>query len=145
MNGFLDRMAELLKSLIGEGSGTRSGSKFTDPDVSEAWEELDEYLKTGRNAQDNRGQRTRREGRETPRASRDEDLRQDYANLELPFGADLEEVKRAYKTLIMKYHPDKHAGNAEKLRMATEITKKINESFERIRSRIEGKRGTGTR
>ena len=67
----------------------------------------------------------------------DEDLRQDYANLEVPFGADIDTVKKAYKNLIRRYHPDKNAGNPEKLKIATEITKKVNESFERIRTRTE--------
>jgi curved DNA-binding protein CbpA len=41
---------------------------------------------------------------------------------------------------MMKYHPDKHAGDPEKQKIALEITKKVNESFERIRARTEGSR-----
>lgn len=144
MDGFIDRMADLLKSLLGEGSGSSSkgsrGGGYTDPDVSEAMEELDESLRTGKNTESRRGERPRGKPREAP-GSRDEDLRQDYANLEVPFGSDIEVVKRAYKTMIMRYHPDKHAGDPEKLRVATEITKKVNESFERIRTRLESGRG----
>lgn len=32
-----------------------------------------------------------------------------YANLELPYGATLEEVKVAWKRLMKQYHPDRHA------------------------------------
>ena len=68
----------------------------------------------------------------------DESLRQDYANLEVPFGSDIDTVRRSYKALMLKYHPDKHGGNAQEQKIALEITKKINESFERIRARNEG-------
>jgi DnaJ-domain-containing protein 1 len=126
--GVLDGLADLLKSIF-SGTGSTESRGYSDPDVTEAMEELDEYLKTGRSAESGR----RREPPPFPH----EDLRQDYANLEVPFGAGIEDVKMAYKKLIMQYHPDKHSGDPEKLRIATEITKKINESFERIRSRLE--------
>jgi DnaJ-domain-containing protein 1 len=141
----IDRLSDLLKSLFGDESertGTPgTASRYADPDVTEAWEELDEYLRTGKNGPKQGGSGG---GKKTGRTQGplDEDLRRDYANLEVPFGADMEEIKKAYKTLILRYHPDKHSGDPEKLRIATEITKKINESFERIRSRAEGsKRG----
>jgi DnaJ-domain-containing protein 1 len=148
MEDFVDRLAALLKGLLGRGGGESPGQaagkpRFVDPDVSQAWEELDEYMRTGRDPprQETRGGagtgRDRRSGERARRHAPDEDLRQDYANLEVPFGADIETVRRAYKTLIMRYHPDKHSGDPEKLRIATEITMKINESFDRIRSRTE--------
>jgi curved DNA-binding protein CbpA len=40
--------------------------------------------------------------------------------------------------LMLKYHPDRHAGDPQKQRLALEIAKKINQSFERIRSNHEG-------
>ena len=70
-----------------------------------------------------------------PRPAPDESLRGDYANLEVPFGADIEEVKRSYKSLVLRYHPDRFAADPEKQGIALEITKKINQSFERIRDR----------
>jgi DnaJ-domain-containing protein 1 len=136
--GFLDRLAGLLKSILGENpsSGDRGGgSEFSDPDVSDAWEELDAYMRTGHTSESS-GREGYREQRSGPGAM-DEELRQDYANLEVPFGASLEDVKTAYKRLVLRYHPDKHASDPERLRIATEITKKINESFERLRTRAE--------
>jgi len=65
-------------------------------------------------------------------------LRPDYANLEVPFGSDIETVRTSYKSLMLKYHPDKHAGDPDRQKIALEITKKVNESFERIRARHEG-------
>ncbi|MGO9310560.1 MAG: J domain-containing protein [Spirochaetia bacterium] len=157
MEGFIDRLADLLKALLGDGGSSRRGSStegragpgsgeaaFRDPDVREAWEELDEYMRGGAGARGSAGGRSAEgHGAEEhksrrPRPPVDESLRQDYANLEVPFGADIETVRKSYKTLILRYHPDKHAGDPEKLRIALEITKKINESFERIRSRQGG-------
>jgi hypothetical protein len=146
VEGFIDRLAGLLRSLFSEEGGTGKNrnpggqeSRFRDPDLQDAWQELDDYMRTGETtSRASRGRRTSESTRRPP----DESLRQDYANLEVPFGSDIETVRRSYKSLMLKYHPDKHAGDPEKQRLALEITKKVNESFERIRSRQEG--GTGS-
>jgi DnaJ-domain-containing protein 1 len=144
LDGFIDRLAELLRSLFSEDRGARQGrspadgrARQGDPDLQDAWQELDEFMKTGSNDRARaRGSDRAGSGRASPppRQPPDESLRQDYANLEVPFGADIETVRRSYKTLMMKYHPDKHAGDPQKQRIALEITKKVNESFERIRA-----------
>jgi curved DNA-binding protein CbpA len=51
------------------------------------------------------------------------------------------ELKKSYKKLLRKYHPDKFSNNPNKLKIATEITKKINESFSRIREYEKKKSG----
>jgi DnaJ-domain-containing protein 1 len=147
VDGFIDRLAGFLRDLLGDGSSaarTKStGSQgYQDPDLREATEELDDYLRggTGERRQAGGRQGDRQGGRQESRGSRppaDESLRADYANLEVPFGADIETVRNSYKTLMLRYHPDKHAGDPEKQRIALEITKKVNQSFERIRSRHE--------
>ncbi len=55
-----------------------------------------------------------------------------YANLEIPYGSDLETVRRAWRKLVAKYHPDKFAGNPEKQKIATELTKGINRAYEEL-------------
>lgn len=146
MSGFIDRFAEFLRGVLGSddappaGRESRSGQKFVDPDLQAAWEELDDYMNAGRadGPERTRAERgTRSGGAENTRARQapDESLRQDYANLQVPFGADRETVLRSYKALMIKYHPDKFAGDPEKQRVALEIAKKVNQSYERIRSR----------
>lgn len=135
----LDRIAALLRALFGDaGSGgadpaespAGSGGRPADPDLAAAWDELNGYL----------GGDTPKGGARS-RGSPPESLRADYANLEVPFGADGETVRRSYKRLVLRYHPDRHGGDPERLRVATEITKKVNESFERIRAFQERRAG----
>jgi DnaJ-domain-containing protein 1 len=125
---------------------------YRDPDFRAAWEELDDYMRGGSAAggagasgaeSSDGGGRGSKGGydssggprRHRPEPPVDESLRKDFANLEVPFGSDIDTVRRSYKTLILRYHPDKFGGDPEKQRVALEITKKINESFERIKSR----------
>jgi DnaJ-domain-containing protein 1 len=136
MDNIFDRLGDLLRGLFSETGGpeTRSGGPASargslDPDLDEAWKELDEYLRTGRDAPRASGPGAR------ARPRPDESLRQDFANLEVPFGAGMEEVKRSYKSLVLRYHPDRFSADPEKQRIALEIMKKVNQSFERIRGR----------
>ncbi|HYW82929.1 MAG TPA: J domain-containing protein [Spirochaetia bacterium] len=151
MDGFLDKFAEFLRSLFSDDQGTSTGrargaekstgyggaeeARFRDPDVQSAWEELDDYM---RGAKKDPGTGPRQSQSRRPERPVDESLRPDYANLEVPFGADMSKVMASYKSLILKYHPDKHAGDPEKQKIALDITKRINQSYERIRSRQGG-------
>src|SRR5512140_1901298 len=49
-----------------------------------------------------------------------DELRLAYAALEVPYGADLATVRKSYRTLMRKYHPDRHTESPEKQRAATE-------------------------
>ena len=53
-----------------------------------------------------------------------------YAILELPEGAPLEDVKKAYKRLALKYHPDKNPGTEEKFKQISEAYQAIIEPAE---------------
>ena len=55
--------------------------------------------------------------------------RQYYKILEVEYGADFSEIKKAYKKLLKKYHPDFFAGSPEKMETAQKLTKKINEAY----------------
>jgi DnaJ-domain-containing protein 1 len=143
VDSFIDKLADFIKSLRGNDSpgtgpapGSPEGTRFRDPDIQEAWEELDEFMRTGSNTPRD-GQASHRAGARASQArpsGPDESLRQDYANLEVAFGADMATVRASYKRLVLKYHPDRQAGDPELQKVALEITKKINQSFERIRA-----------
>jgi len=58
-----------------------------------------------------------------------------YTALEIEPGATNEEVKKAYRRMAMKYHPDKVAGAGDEMRdKATEKFRGINEAYEYIKS-----------
>lgn len=52
-----------------------------------------------------------------------------YRILELEYGSDFNSIKKAYKRLLKKYHPDLFQNKPEKLKSAQEVTKQINEAY----------------
>lgn len=52
-----------------------------------------------------------------------------YQALEVQPGADFEQIKAAYKTMIKKYHPDRFAKQPDKQKIAMEITRRINIAY----------------
>lgn len=48
-----------------------------------------------------------------------------HRTLEVPVGADFDTIRKSYRRLIAKYHPDKYASDPEKYAAATEVTRKI--------------------
>lgn len=55
-----------------------------------------------------------------------------YANLELPYGADLAAVEKAWKALLRRYHPDLHSGDPQKQEVATALVQGLNAAHERL-------------
>ena len=131
MDRFFDKLGDLLESLLGGQPSSRYDAK--DPDMREAIEELDEYL-DGRGS----GGASKHPGAESGRtrspssAPPNEALRRDYATLETPFAADLPEVRKSYKRLLHKYHPDRFSGDDQKQALANEVTQRLNDAFARI-------------
>jgi len=58
------------------------------------------------------------------------EIRQAYAVMELPLGANREDVRKAYKGLLRRYHPDKHHNHPDRLEHATELTQAIRQHYE---------------
>ena len=52
-----------------------------------------------------------------------------YKILELEYGADFNQIKKAYRRLLKKYHPDLYQTEPEKLKTAQKVTKQINEAY----------------
>lgn len=66
----------------------------------------------------------------------DPELARYYANLEVPYGSDLETVRQAWKRLLKKYHPDLHSGEPEKQRIANELVQGLNRAYEELLKRL---------
>ena len=80
-------------------------------------------------------------GRRRPefrRASSDDTntVRRAYAALEVPPGSNFETVRRAYRTLMRKYHPDLHTATPEKQKAANEITQKLTDSYKLLEKKL---------
>ena len=64
-----------------------------------------------------------------------------YANLEVPYGADLETVRRGWRRLLKKYHPDLHGDDPEKRRIANELTAELTLAYRELEKTL-GKEGS---
>ena len=52
-----------------------------------------------------------------------------YKILEVEYGADFNAIKKSYKRLLKKYHPDLFINQPEKLEAAQKVSAKINEAY----------------
>ena len=90
------------------------------------------------------GGRTRSSGQPPrPSATGARRLAQYYAQLEVPFGADLGQVKAAYRRLMRKYHPDRFQ-DPQKAALATELTQKLSQAYREIEKALKGDRSRQT-
>lgn len=117
-----EERAVLVDEENGDTVGAKAGRKarkFRDA-AEEAWERAFEA------AQARGGQAGGQFSRPTPEAER---LRW-YRTLELEPGADLAAVRKAYRRLLVQYHPDKFAKDPEKYKAATEVTRNITAAYD---------------
>ncbi len=56
-----------------------------------------------------------------------------YAQLECPYGADLDTVRKSYRGLMRKYHPDMHGQDPAKQRVATELSQRLTQAYNELR------------
>jgi hypothetical protein len=143
-----DRFERLFKSWVagdaapaGWGETRRSG----DSDFDAAMDELDDFLDRGRTETESRerAERLRREKEEAARrgggtsaGSRASGphpaIVAAYRTLGLPYGAPFQQVKVAYKKLLMANHPDRNSATPEQLKRSTEISAQINAAYQRL-------------
>ncbi len=137
LNSLLDKAARVDGDDADDRERRRYGSDF--PSMSD--KELDEEIERRRQAREEVEQATNRNYRpEPPRTSSaprrtaagDEAIRRAYAALEVPAGSELEIVKRSYRRLMRKYHPDLNAGSSEKQRAATNLSQRLTEAYKTL-------------
>ena len=128
--GLFDRLGNVINSFF-DGFSEQSASRFRsssagstgDPDLDAAYEELNDYL--------NRKGETVRQNNARSKLP-PEELRADFECLGVPFGANAEVCKAAYKKLLKVHHPDRHAGHEGNFKKATAKSAKINAAWDRI-------------
>lgn len=59
----------------------------------------------------------------------DDRLRRFYSRLEIPAGSDLATVRKAWKEMMKRYHPDRHGNDPEKLATATRLCQELTEAY----------------
>ena len=63
-----------------------------------------------------------------------------YAQLECPYGADINTVRKQYRALMRKYHPDLHSRDAEKQRLATDLSQRLTAAYNELRQLLSQRR-----
>jgi len=71
-------------------------------------------------------------------ATRDPRLAQLYTQLESPYGSDISTVRKHYRALMRKYHPDMHSGSPDKQRVATELSQRLTSAYNELRRLLSG-------
>ena len=140
--GIWERLGNVIKSYLsdddngtsgrtaagGYGPGEYTRNNRGDPDYDAAYEELDDFL---------RGD-TREKGKGGGKAGGEHvrpvpaELRADFAELGVTPEASAKECKEAYKKLLKMYHPDRHAGNPQAVKIATEKSARVNAAYDRL-------------
>lgn len=135
MDPIIERFNRLIKSIFVDTDDIDfeydefSGKANTD--YADAWDELNDFLSSPGGSAGNNSKHTKTSSH-IPQPP--EMLRPDYINMEVPFGTDFNIIKKAYKKLIIKYHPDKNSNTPESLHMATEKSKNLNISYQKIKA-----------
>jgi DnaJ-domain-containing protein 1 len=75
---------------------------------------------------------------QTPRRtpSGDEAVRRAYAALEVPPGSDFDTVRKAYRRLMRKYHPDLHTSTPAAQRAANDLAQRLTESYKLLEKQL---------
>ena len=82
-------------------------------------------------AREQQGQAPTRD--EDPRGSDEERaVAQAYVNLELAPGVGLAEVKKQYRRLMARYHPDRHHQDAAKSEVANRLAAELTRAYDTI-------------
>jgi DnaJ-domain-containing protein 1 len=142
LNSLLDRAA---REEDDDGYRPRRGSPSSDGDLAGmSDEELAAEIERRRRARDEvedavRGTRRARPPRSSspPRtAAGDDAIRKAYAALEVPAGSDFETVRKSYRRLMRKYHPDLHGGTPEKQRAANDLSQRLTQAYKTLEKQL---------
>ena len=87
-------------------------------------------------AQAGSGARPRTAPPPRPAPTQAEEIRRAYATLEVAVGSDFETVRTAYRALMRKYPPDRHAQTPEKQKAATELAQKLTQAYKLLEKHL---------
>lgn len=98
-----------------------------DQEWHEAWDEIEEFLR-----RDNSNRRGPEAG--VGAGGLPPTIREALADLELEPGATMGAIRSAYRRLLVQYHPDQHAQDAERYQTATEVTRRLTLAYQRLQA-----------
>ena len=141
MDLLIERFERLLRSFINpDVIDDDWESAADDRDFREAYAEIDDFLKNGGS--------DKSESVHTGRSHADyrfrmppESLRKDYGNLMVSFGAPFDQVKKSYRELMRRHHPDLHSSDPRRQSRSTRIAQELNISYQRIKAWELAKQG----
>jgi len=61
-----------------------------------------------------------------------DEIRRAYAALEVQYGSDFITVRKAYRTMMRKYHPDRHTQSPDKQKAAHELAQKLTAAYKTL-------------
>lgn len=119
MGNFYDKLGDILRDTLD-----------SEEDPFETWEPHGGKRRSAGNIRE----RTPppRTARQPERIPVPDELVEDFRVLALAPGVPLEDCKAAWKSLLKRYHPDRHAGNEKKMNETTAVSIRITDSYRRI-------------
>jgi len=120
----LRRLHNLIRSRVASGDKTPADSDL------ESWPDFDNFNDGVRQEAEPKAESGKRAD------TRDPDLAQWYANLEIPYGSDIETAKKAWRKLMKRYHPDLHSTDSSKKEIANELTRKLTTAYKELEKRL---------
>ncbi|MBW2732578.1 MAG: J domain-containing protein [Deltaproteobacteria bacterium] len=113
----------------------------------QAWQEVEDAMRGRGGAGARRGSqthrssgahtRTRSSGRSADRRGADSRMAKLYAQIECPYGADIDTVRKSYRAMMRKYHPDVHSHDVDKQRVATELSQRLTAAYNELKRQLE--------
>jgi DnaJ-domain-containing protein 1 len=130
----LGRVGAMLRSeLAARLSGQRWGERVRPP----SWRATGAEGRTARH--DTRSRPASASAGARTVSSPDPELARYYANLELPYGADVDAIREARRRLLKRYHPDLHSADPEKKTIATQLAQGLNRAHDELVRRLDRK------
>lgn len=119
-----DRLENLVRSLI-------DADERNDGEIDDAWRELEEYL---RRSDEFVGPDEERRSRGTSgNPEIPQPVRQALYDLEVKADPEPEQLRRAYRRLLRRYHPDRFHNDTEQAERASEVIHRLSLAYKRVK------------
>ncbi len=122
--GIIDRISRLVRSEV-NAARRKAGDAWEDVEIPRPSASDPRREPTDSGA--GRGQATKR-----PPADPITRIARAYARLEVPEGSDLKTVKKGYRKMMRRYHPDRHGSDPDKARIANEVAAALTDAYDTL-------------